>query len=64
VSLKLAKWNRGAGRLGATLPDGDGEGVFGGSIGKGLGSDDDSYPKKNTEGDFEGDKAEDESSGA
>ncbi len=44
--------------------DGDGKGVFGGSIGKGLGGDDDSDPKKNAEGDFEGDKAEDESSGA
>ncbi len=42
--------------------DGDSEGVFGGSIGKGLGGDDDSYPKKNAEGDFEGDEAEDEPS--
>ena len=45
-------------------PNGDGKGVFGWSIGKGLGGDDNSDPKKNTEGDFEGDKAEDESSGA
>ena len=44
--------------------DGDGKGVFGGSIGKGLGGDDNSDPQKNAEGDFEGDEAEYESSGA
>ena len=45
-------------------PNGDGKGVFGWGIGKGLGGDDNSDPKKNAEGDFEGDEAEDESSGA
>ena len=45
-------------------PNGDGKGVFGWSIGKGLGGDDNSDPKKNAEGDFERDEAEDESSGA
>ena len=44
--------------------DGDGEGVFGGSIGKGLGCDDDTDPEKDPEGDLEWDKAENKSGGA
>lgn len=42
---------------------GNGEGVFGRSIGKGLGGDDDSNPKKNTEGDLEWDETKDEPRG-